>query len=109
MISLTPRQAETLTFLRAHLAKHGISPSFEEICVGVGIKSKGRISELLNGLEQRGAIRRLPNRNRAIEIVEDQGAEFHLRAILDAMKTFGCVVASDPVVVAARQFIGARP
>lgn len=67
---LTRRQADLLAFIKAHTEKHGISPSFYEMAAGIGTASKSTVFRLIEGLEERGSIKRFPNRARAIEIVE---------------------------------------
>lgn len=67
---VTRRQADLLAFIKAHTEKHGISPSYDEMAVGIGTASKSTVFRLIEGLEERGFIKRFPNRARAIEIVE---------------------------------------
>lgn len=68
---LTPRQAEALAFIRRFQeAQPGVAPTFSEIADGLGLASRSSASRLLDGLEERGFIRRLPNRARCIEIVD---------------------------------------
>lgn len=71
MINGTPRQNDLLRFLKGHIAAKGFSPSYTEMMDGMGVKSKSGIARLLDGLEARGLIRRLPAQARAIEIVAD--------------------------------------
>ena len=66
---LTRKQQELLVFIQARLAKDGISPSFDEMKDALRLKSKSGIHRLISGLEERGFIRRLPNRARALEVV----------------------------------------
>lgn len=67
---LTPKQRELLTFIETYVVEHrGVSPSFDEMKTGVGLKAKSGIHRLLIGLEERGFVRRLRNRNRAIVVV----------------------------------------
>jgi repressor LexA len=67
---LTTRQAQLLAYLSEHIAAHdGISPTFEEMRIGIGASSKSQISHLLSSLEEKGRITRLYNRWRAIQIV----------------------------------------
>lgn len=67
---LTRKQQELLTFIRARVAENdGIAPSFEEMKDAVGLKSKSGIHRLITALEERGFIRRLPHRARAIEVL----------------------------------------
>lgn len=70
MSSLTSQQARLLAFIRAHIAEQGFSPSFDEMTQAMGLRSKSGIHRLISGLEERGFIRRIPNRARCIELVE---------------------------------------
>jgi len=67
---LTRKQKDMLTALIDHFSTHDIPPSFEELCRILDLKSKSGIHRLLTGLEERGYIRRLPNRARAIEVLK---------------------------------------
>lgn len=70
MIGLTRRQADTLRFIVGFEEAKGYSPSIQEIADGIGSSSKSLLhSYFLKGLEERGYIRRLPNRARAIEVL----------------------------------------
>lgn len=69
-IGLTPRQQDMLVFLRAYRMRTGVCPTFAEIADGLGMKSRGAILRLLRGLEERGHIRRLRGKSRAIEIID---------------------------------------
>ena len=66
---LTRKQHELLLFIHKHLKKQGVSPSFEEMKDAVGLKSKSCIHRLVTGLEERGFLRRLPHRARALEVL----------------------------------------
>jgi repressor LexA len=66
---LTRKQSELLTYIQARLAESGISPSFEEMKDALALKSKSGVHRLISALEERGFIRRLPNRARALEIL----------------------------------------
>lgn len=70
MISLTRAQAEALAFIEERIGKGGVAPSFEEIKEHCGLRSKSGVHRLITALEERGRIRRMANRARAIEIVE---------------------------------------
>ena len=67
---LTQQQKHMLTVLIDHFNDHDVPPSFEELCKIMDLKSKSGIHRLLSGLEERGYIRRLPNRARAIEVLK---------------------------------------
>jgi repressor LexA len=75
---LTAKQRELLMFIRDRLNESGISPSFDEMREALDLKSKSGVHRLISALEERGFIRRLPNRARALEVVklpETRGAE----------------------------------
>ena len=66
---LTKKQLELLRFIDSHMKQRGVSPSFDEMKEALGLKSKSGIHRLITGLEERGFIRRLPHRARALEIL----------------------------------------
>ncbi|HBM90721.1 MAG TPA: repressor LexA [Rhodospirillaceae bacterium] len=66
---LTRKQKELLLFIRQSLAQEGVTPSFDEMKVALGLRSKSGIHRLITGLEERGFIKRLPHRARALEIL----------------------------------------
>jgi repressor LexA len=68
---LTRKQHELLTFIQTRLEKSGISPSFEEMKEALDLKSKSGVHRLISALEERGFIRRLPNRARALEVIRE--------------------------------------
>ena len=67
---LTRKQSELLTYLSDHMQQHDIPPSFDEMRDALGLASKSGVHRLVSGLEERGYIRRLANRARAIEILK---------------------------------------
>jgi repressor LexA len=67
---LTRKQHELLRFIQARLEESGISPSFEEMKEALDLKSKSGVHRLISALEERGFIRRLPNRARALEVLK---------------------------------------
>jgi repressor LexA len=66
---LTAKQRELLQFITVRLEDSGISPSFEEMKDALDLKSKSGVHRLISALEERGFIRRLPNRARALEVI----------------------------------------
>jgi len=78
---LTRKQYELLVYIDQQLRATGVSPSFDEMKDALGLRSKSGIHRLITGLEERGFIRRLPHRARAIEVLrlpdnmEAQGAK----------------------------------
>jgi len=67
---LTAKQQQLLRYIKEHLDRGGVSPSFEEMKEALNLKSKSGIHRLISALEERGFIRRLANRARALEIVK---------------------------------------
>ena len=67
---LTKKQYQLLMFIDSRLKVVGISPSFEEMKMALNLKSKSGIHRLITGLEERGFIRRLPYRARALEVLK---------------------------------------
>jgi repressor LexA len=66
---LTRKQHELIRFIQARLEETGVSPSFEEMKEALDLKSKSGVHRLISALEERGFIRRLPNRARALEVL----------------------------------------
>jgi repressor LexA len=66
---LTRKQHELLLFIHQRLKEHGIPPSFDEMKDALDLASKSGIHRLITALEERGFIRRLPNRARALEVL----------------------------------------
>src|SRR5258705_10613209 len=67
---LTRKQRELLLFINQRLTATGVSPSFDEMKDALHLRSKSGIHRLVSGLEERGFIRRLPHRARALEVVK---------------------------------------
>ena len=66
----TRKQAELLRFIHERLKEAGVPPSFDEMKDALDLRSKSGIHRLITALEERGFIRRLPNRARAIEVIK---------------------------------------
>src|SRR5690625_295811 len=66
---LTRKQHELLMFIHGRIQNDGISPSFDEMKDALELRSKSGIHRLSTALEERGFIRRMPHRARAIEII----------------------------------------
>lgn len=66
---LTRKQHQLLTFINERLNATGVAPSFDEMKDALGLKSKSGIHRLITGLEERGFIRRLAHRARALEVL----------------------------------------
>jgi repressor LexA len=70
---LTAKQHELIRFIQQRLEETGVSPSFEEMKEALDLKSKSGVHRLISALEERGFIRRLPNRARALEVIREPG------------------------------------
>ena len=67
---LTKKQSELLMFINERLKESGVSPSFDEMKEALNLRSKARIHRLITALEERGFIKRLPHRARALDVVK---------------------------------------
>jgi len=67
---LTAKQQQLLLFINDRLSSGGVSPSFDEMKDALGLKSKSGVHRLINALEERGFIRRMANRARALEVLK---------------------------------------
>ena len=100
---LTKKQSELLSFLKSHMDKHEVPPSFDEMRDALGLASKSGIHRLVSGLEERGFIRRLANRARAIEILRPATAENTITRALNgtadqvSLPLLGRIAAGTPI------------
>ena len=88
---LTKKQIQLLEFIQTRMARDGVPPSFDEMKLALDLRSKSGIHRLVTALEERGFIRRLPHRARALEILRlpdalmrgdgDEGGGFKPRVI----------------------------
>jgi repressor LexA len=67
---LTKKQHELLMYINQRLAASGVAPSFDEMKDALNLRSKSGIHRLISGLEERGFIRRLAHRARALEVIK---------------------------------------
>ena len=67
---LTKKQHELICFIADRLNETGVSPSFEEMKEALDLKSKSGVHRLISALEERGFLRRLANRARALEVIK---------------------------------------
>ncbi len=70
MMGLTPQMAKALAFLKSYSAARGVMPSLDEIRAEIGQASKSGAHRVLTALEERGYIRRMAGKQRAIELIE---------------------------------------
>ena len=93
---LTRKQHELLTFIQNRLEESGISPSFEEMKEALDLKSKSGVHRLISALEERGFIRRLPNRARALEVIREPDTASPRSAARAATPVAAPVMATPP-------------
>ena len=99
---LTKKQKELFDYMSGYIAKNSISPSFEEMKNAVNLKSKSGIHRLITSLEQRGFIKRLKHKARAMEITKTLANNFNI-ANLDKelgsanIPLLGSIAAGDPI------------
>ena len=75
---LTKKQKNLLIFINEKLKRTGISPSYDEMRMSLNLRSKSGIHRLISALEERGFIKRLPHKARALEVIklpENAGAQ----------------------------------
>ena len=99
---LTKKQKELFDYLSNYIAKNSISPSFEEMKNAVNLKSKSGIHRLITSLEQRGFIKRLKHKARALEITKTLTNNFNTinhdkRLNSIEIPLLGSIAAGDPM------------
>jgi repressor LexA len=67
---LTRKQLELLLFINERLKEEGVPPSFEEMKEALNLQSKSGVHRLIVALEERGFLKRMPNRARALEVIK---------------------------------------
>ena len=72
---MTEREKAILEFIKAYMKLHGVSPSYEVIALGVGLKSKSNIHRLIHKLEDMGHVRLRPYKFRSVRVVDRSAAE----------------------------------
>ena len=98
---LTRKQKELFDFLSQYITKYKISPSFEEMKNAVNLKSKSGIHRLITSLEQRGFIKRLKHKARAMEITRTlgnlQNANSSYNNNVSHIPLIGSIAAGNPI------------
>jgi len=97
---LTKKQKELFDFLRSYISKNDISPSFEEMKDAVNLKSKSGIHRLITSLEQRGFIKRLKHKARAMEITRKNSSSLNNKQYTNSsyeIPLLGSIAAGDPI------------
>ena len=97
---LTKKQKELFDFLSSYIEKNTISPSFEEMKVAVNLKSKSGIHRLITSLEERGFIKRLKHKARAMEITKSLNNNISSFSSINNyinIPLLGSIAAGDPI------------
>ena len=94
---LTHQQEKLLQFINNFQLKSNITPSFDEMKDGLGLKSKSGIHRILSALEERGYIRKLNNRARAIEVLKFPKNKTDLNNNSIAIPILGKIAAGHPI------------
>ena len=93
---LTKQQNKLFNFLKVKIQKTNISPSFEEMKVAMGLKSKSGIQRLIDGLVERGFIEKKDNKKRAINIVNNSVSKKNNDLVIN-LPLLGSIAAGNPV------------
>jgi repressor LexA len=97
---LTAKQRELLVFIDGRLKQDGVSPSFDEMREALELKSKSGVHRLISALEERGFIRRLPNRARALEVLKlPEAAAPRAPATVTAIRPAAPAAANDTLEI----------
>ena len=96
---LTHQQNKMLMTLLRHFERHDVPPSYHELCGLMELKSKSGIHRLILGLEERGYLRRLPNKARAIEVVRYPDGSLVKRGARPNTEQLDTPVNDEPVTV----------
>src|SRR5206468_12646827 len=107
---LTRKQHELLMFIHERIKETGVSPSFDEMKEALDLASKSGIHRLITALEERGCLRRLPHRARALEVVKlpqqatttapPQGRQAFRPQLIEGEKQTGPGLAAAPMTPA---------
>ncbi len=94
---LTKKQKELFDYLKDYISNNDISPSFEEMKEAVNLKSKSGIHRLITSLEQRGFIKRLKHKARAMQIIEKEPKinDFNLESV--SIPLIGSIAAGEAI------------
>ena len=90
------KQSKLYNFLKDKIKKTNVSPSFEEMKIAMGLKSKSGIQRLINGLIERGFIEKKDNKKRAINIVNNSVSKKNNDLVIN-LPLLGSIAAGNPV------------
>ena len=93
---LTKKQSKLYNFLKDKIKKTNVSPSFEEMKIAMGLKSKSGIQRLVNGLIERGFIEKKDNKKRAINIVNNSVSKKNNDLVIN-LPLLGSIAAGSPI------------
>ena len=93
---LTKKQSKLYNFLKDKIKKTNVSPSFEEMKIAMGLKSKSGVQRLINGLIERGFIEKKDNKKRAINIVNNPVSKKN-NDLVTNLPLLGSIAAGNPV------------
>lgn len=92
---LTPRQRDCFEAIMAHIALHRCSPSYRELRIAMGLKTSGRINELLSALQERGWIAFQPRKQRSIAVLPGTAPAYTLPPNIEAALRNHCQLTGD--------------
>lgn len=98
---LTKKMLELLEFIHARQSRDGVPPSFDEMKDHLGLRSKSGIHRLITSMEERGYLRRLPHKARAIEIVKLPETIANGLNVIDGGMSDAPAMPNDAMAVAA--------
>ena len=93
---LTKKQSKLYNYLKDKIKKTNVSPSFEEMKIAMGLKSKSGIQRLINGLIERGFIEKKDNKKRAINIVNNSVSKKNNDLVIN-LPLLGSIAAGSPI------------
>ena len=85
---LTQKQNQLLSFLIKRIEEDGVSPSYEEICIELSLKSKSGIHRIVKSLEERGYVERLENKARAIAPKKYTNGQVYITNVINLTNKF---------------------
>ena len=106
---ITPAQSALLEYLRAFSEREGHAPSYEQMMAAIGYRSKSNIHRLITCLHERGLIRRMPGRSRAIEIIDQSNLPRELEQRIAAHCRKQGISRASFDVLSAEQYLRSVP
>ena len=94
---LTKKQKELFDYLKQYMSNNQISPSFEEMKEAVNLKSKSGIHRLISSLEERGFIKRLKHKARAMEIIDKNSNNVNNFSDVISIPLIGTIAAGEAI------------